>query len=358
MGFQSGKHFYNGKKAFITGHTGFIGSWLTEWLTMLNADVCGYALAPPSTPNIYETLNLAPSIIDIREDIRNSEMLHKAIYDFQPELVFHLAAQPIVLDSYYNPVETFDTNVTGTANLLNELRKVESVKTIIVVTSDKTYRNNEWVYPYRENDPLGGKDPYSASKSCQDIVVDSFRDTYFSESGVGISTVRVGNVIGGGDWGNHRIVPDIVRGIVNNETIMIRNPESTRPWQHVLEPILGMIILAEKMHKDLKLSGPWNFGPNNESAVTVGNLTEKFISIWGAGRYEISQKSVPKEASMLQLDSSKSRRLLHWHPKFDFETSLQKTVEWYKKYYEKKSGVEALTVAQIRAFSSGEYFVF
>lgn len=328
------KHeFFKDKKVLITGHTGFIGSWLTKWLTMLDAQICGYALEPPSKPNMYDTINLKTKIHDVRGDMRDTDLLRKVISDFEPEIVFHLAAQPIVLTSYDNPVETFDANVIGTANLLNELRKVDNLKTIIVVTSDKSYRNNEWVYPYRENDVLGGKDPYSASKSCQDIVVDSFRESYFSNLGIGISSIRVGNVIGGGDWAEHRIIPDLVRGIVKGETVKIRNPNAVRPWQHVLEPISGMLMLAEKIQNDLKFSGAWNFGPENLRETNVKELVEGFINLWGSGTYEIDNVQNYKEANYLQLDISKAKKKLNWAPRYSFSVALKETVDWYKEYY-------------------------
>ena len=346
-------NFYKGKKVLVTGHTGFIGSWLTKWLTMLKADVCGYSLEPPTQPNIYETLNLSSEILDVRGDIRNTDLLQKTVQNFCPEIVFHLAAQPIVLESYDDPVETFDINVTGTVNLLNELRKIDSVKTIVVVTSDKSYQNNEWVYPYRETDILGGKDPYSASKSCQDIVINSFRESYFSNSEIGISSVRAGNVIGGGDWAKYRIVPDIVRGVVNNKTIRIRNPDSVRPWQHVLEPISGMLILAEKMYKNVKFSGAWNFGPNNDREITVKEIVEKVIMFWGEGKYEIERGTSPKEANSLRLGISKARKELNWSPHLDLVGTVQDTVEWYKTYYNKVMNIKALTAKQIETYSSG-----
>ncbi|MHB1709463.1 MAG: CDP-glucose 4,6-dehydratase [Thermoplasmataceae archaeon] len=345
--------FYKGKKVLVTGHTGFIGSWLTKWLTMLRAEVLGYALDPPTQPNLYEVINLGKSIIDTRGDIRNTELLRNTLSDFKPEIVFHLAAQPIVLESYDNPVETFDTNVTGTVNLLNELRKVENVKTIVVVTSDKSYRNNEWAYPYRENDILGGKDPYSASKSCQDIVVDSFRESCFSDSRVGVSSVRAGNVIGGGDWAKYRIVPDMVRGIVNNKTIKIRNPDSVRPWQHVLEPISGMLTLAEKMYNDVKFSGAWNFGPDDKREITVKELADRFIECWGKGIYENQKEASPKEANYLRLDISKAKRELKWSPRLDFNAAIQGTVEWYKAYYGNAMNIDQVTAKEIETYSSG-----
>ena len=344
--------FFKNRKILVTGHTGFIGSWLTKWVTMLSADVCGYALEPNTHPNIYDALAFNESIIDVKGDIRNTELLRKVLAEFHPEIVIHLAAQPIVLKSYDNPVDTFDTNVTGTVNLLNELRQVDSVKTIIVMTSDKSYRNNEWVYPYRENDILGGKDPYSASKSCQDIVIDSFRESYFSNAGVGISSVRAGNVIGGGDWAPHRIIPDLVRSIVKGETVKLRNPESVRPWQHVLEPISGMLILAERMYDNIDFSGSWNFGPENNTEVTVKELAETLIGFWGSGNYVIDGAQSYREANYLQLDISKAKRELKWMPRYNFNAVLKKTVEWYKGYYSGKIDMKKKTEEQIE-----EYFL-
>jgi CDP-glucose 4,6-dehydratase len=318
---------------------------------MLDAEVCGYSLDPLSKPNMYDLLNLSDSVIDIRGDIRNREAIQKAILDFNPEIVFHLAAQPIVIDSYYYPVETFDTNVTGTVNLLNELRQVDSIKTIIVMTSDKSYRNNEWVYPYRENDILGGKDPYSASKSCQDVVVESFRESYFSNSEVGISSVRAGNVIGGGDWAPHRIIPDLVRGIVSGEKVKIRNPNSVRPWQHVLEPISGILSLAERMYNNVKFSGAWNFGPEQNTEISVKELAESFINIWGSGSYDIDEVQSYKEANYLQLDVSKAKKKLNWTPRYNFSAALNETVDWYKEYYRNSATMNEKTEEQI-----GKYF--
>ena len=346
------RDFYSKKKILITGHTGFIGSWLTKWLTMLDAEVCGYSLDPTSRPNMYDLLNLGDSVTDIREDIRNREAIQKVVLDFNPEIVFHLAAQPIVLESYDNPVDTFDVNVTGTVNLLNEVRKVGSAKVIIVMTSDKSYRNNEWVYPYRENDVLGGKDPYSASKSCQDIVVNSFRESYFCHSGIAISSIRAGNVIGGGDWAPFRIVPDLVRGIVKGKTVKIRNPNSVRPWQHVLEPISGMLMLAERMYNNIEFSGDWNFGPESHKEITVRELAETFISLWGSGKYSIDEMKSYNEANYLQLDISKAKRKLKWTPRYDFNVALKETIEWYKGYYNGETNMGEITEEQIEKYLS------
>ncbi len=346
--------FFKNKKILITGHTGFIGSWLTKWLLMLKANILGYSLDPPTNPNMYDTINIGKYIKDIRNDIRDVKSLRSTISKFQPEIVFHLAAQPIVLDSYRNPSETFETNIMGTVNLLNSLRNVNSVRVILVMTSDKVYKNNEWVYPYREIDPLGGKDPYSASKSCQDIIVNSFRESYFKDKNVAISTIRAGNVIGGGDWGKYRIIPDIVRGITQNRIIKIRNPESIRPWQHVLDPIYGMLILTEKMWYDTNFSDDWNFGPNNQRNITVKELVEKFIEIWGRGNYLIKKDKKLKEANYLQLDINKAKNKLNWLPKYEFEESIRMTVEWYKAYYERKENMEKITEFQIEKYMKGE----
>ena len=321
-------------------------------MNLVDAEVCGYSLDPPSNPNMFSTLALSDSVLDLRGDVRDSILLRKTVREFNPEIVFHLAAQPIVLDSYDNPVETFDTNVTGTVNLLNELRNIPSIKTIIVMTSDKSYHNNEWVYPYRENDVLGGKDPYSASKSCQDIVVDSFRESYFSDSRIGISSVRAGNVIGGGDWAQRRIIPDLVRGIVKAETVKIRNPHSVRPWQHVLEPISGILTLAEKMYNDIKYSDAWNFGPDNHKEISVKELAQTFIGLWGSGNYSIEEMQSYNEADYLQLDISKAKRMLKWTPRYNFNAALKETVDWYKEYYRAETNMKKKTEEQIEKYFS------
>ena len=344
--------FFKDRRVMVTGHTGFIGSWLTKWLLMMESDILGYSLDPPTKPNMYDAIGLSKEIQDLRKDVRDKESLKEAIYRFQPEIVFHLAAQPIVLESYDNPVETFETNVMGTVNLLESVRRVRSAKVILVMTSDKVYRDNEWVYPYREIDPLGGKDPYSASKSSQDIVVNSFRESYFESMGVGISSIRAGNVIGGGDWGKHRIVPDAIRAITEKRRIGIRNPQAVRPWQYVLNPISGMLELAQKMWSNLESSGDWNFGPVNSKSITVRELVEAIINYWGTGSYRIGKRknNDAKESNYLQLDSSKARMKLNWFTPYDFEETVKETVEWYRKYYDRKD-VDNETETQIKRFS-------
>jgi len=339
--------FYKHKRTLITGHTGFIGSWLGEWLDLLGSDLCGYALDPPSVPNMYSLLGLGKKINDVRGDLLDTNTLRNTINDFKPEIVFHLAAQPIVLQSYEQPVETFAVNVLGTVKLLDMLRKMESTKVIIVMTSDKVYKNDEdRNNMFRETDPIGGKDPYSASKACQDIVVNSFSESYFSEMDVRVSTIRAGNVIGGGDWGKHRIIPDIVEGITNNQIIKIRNPNSERPWQHVLEPVSVMLKLAQKMWYNKDFAGNWNIGPPNKFDYTVKDLTEKFIECWGSGTYKIYRDSSVKESTILKLDSNKARGKLGLSQIYDYESAVMKTVQWYKAYYNSED-VEKLTKEQI-----------
>ena len=348
-------NFYKNKKIMITGHTGFVGSWLSKSLSILRADLCGYSIGLPTEPSMYETLGIGKDILDIRGDIRDKESLAKAILDFGPEVIFHLAAQPIVLNSFDNPIETFDVNVMGTANLLDILRTIDSVRVILVMTSDKVYRNNESMHPYKEEDPLGGRDPYSASKSSQDIVVNSFRESYFADAGIGVSSVRAGNIIGGGDWGKFRIVPDIVRGIIANQTVEIRNPASTRPWQYILDPIFGMLLLSEKMWANLKFSGEWNFGPDFQEVTTVEELASKFIKYWGKGRLNTIGKVKNKEANMLRLDTSKAISKLGWRSRYSTEETIKKTVEWYKEWYTNQNGAIDLTERQIRINVEGEY---
>lgn len=334
MNNQDFTSFLDGRRVFITGHTGFIGSWLTEWLLNVGAKVCGYSLDPDTRPNLYSLLDIHLRITDIRNDIANKEGLLKAMSNFHPEIVFHLAAQPIVLKSFDQPCKTFETNVMGTVNVLDVIRGIKGVRTVIVVTSDKSYHNNNWVYPYRETDPLGGNDPYSASKACADIVVNAYRESYFKDIGVGLSSVRAGNIIGGGDWAPNRIVPDIVRAIAADKPVRIRNPLAVRPWQHVLDPLAGMTLLAQRMWSDqARFSGAWNFGPAVGAEVSVQSLAQRFVKSWGRNRCKIAGGvSKSREEQYLQLDISKSRRELGWKPLYNIDRTVEKTVEWYKAY--------------------------
>ena len=338
---------YKGKQILITGHTGFKGSWLSLWLKELGADVIGYALEPPTKPNLFEALSLNEKITHIISDIRDEEHLISVFEKYQPEFVFHLTAQPLVKLSYKEPKLTYETNVMGTVNVLEAVRKTNSVRVCIIVTSDKCYENKEWVYGYRETDPMGGYDPYSSSKGCAELVTSAYIRSFFNPEDYGkshnvaLSSVRAGNVIGGGDWGEDRLIPDCVRALSQNKTIVVRNPQATRPWQYVLEPLSGYLLLGALMYEDgAKYSGPWNFGPNDESILTVEELVKLVIKYGGSGSYTIDTSSHPHEAGLLKLDASKARALLGWKPIYDVYEAVEKTINWYKNFYNGMRGEE------------------
>ena len=333
--------FWKGKRALLTGHTGFKGSWLTFWLSTLGAEVVGYSLSElPSQPNHFALLNLP--IPSISGDVRDVCRLTACLNAHQPDIVFHLAAQAFVRRSYAEPLETFDTNVIGTASLLEACRKTESVKAIVVITSDKCYDNQEWVWGYRENDSLGGYDPYSASKGCAEIVAASYRNAFFPLERYGAShqtllaTCRAGNVIGGGDWGADRLIPDMVRATAVHEIIQIRNPDAIRPWQHVLEPLSGYLLLGQGLLEgNAEFAEAWNFGPFDHDELSVLEIIEMAQREWNDIRYEIATDSKqPYEAARLTLDCSKARRLLGWKPRWNIATALAKTLRWYRSFYE------------------------
>jgi CDP-glucose 4,6-dehydratase len=352
---------FDGKTIFVTGHTGFIGTWLITWLHNLGAKVVGFSLDIPTKPSMFEILDLAKDITHIMGDVKNSTHLEKCMSEFKPDMVFHLAAQPLVRLSYEKPVETFQTNVMGTANVLESIRKIPSVKVCIVMTSDKCYENREVQYAYKENDPLGGHDPYSASKGATELVVLSYRKSFFTKINkkgyqVGISTIRAGNVIGGGDWAEDRIVPDCIRSLMSKKDIQIRNPNSIRPWQFVLEPISGMLFLAMKMWKNPShFSGPWNFGPPLSSPKnTVKELVLQIIDEWGEGKWiDVSQQSTipPHEANLLMLDSTKAETLLGWSPVYNLKEAITKTMSWYNSYVDKPSQIKDFTKNQIQNYA-------
>jgi CDP-glucose 4,6-dehydratase len=327
--------FYRNKRILITGDTGFKGSWLALWLNSLGAKVYGYSL-PVETENAhFKILNLENEITHIDGNLLDFEKLNQTFQDVQPEIVFHLAAQALVRLSYDEPKLTFETNVTGSVNILEAIRNTSSVKSLIYVTSDKCYKNKEWIWGYRENDELGGHDPYSASKAAAEIVFSSYRDSFFSKNkNIGIASVRAGNVIGGGDWAIDRIIPDCIRSIMNEKEIEIRNPYATRPWQHVLEPLSGYMLLAQKLYETpTEFSGSWNFGPSIESIKTVKELTEKTIEILGKGSVTIGNTDKQKhEAGLLHLNCDKSNHQLAWNPVWNFEQTVKTTIEWYKNY--------------------------
>ena len=331
---------YKGKKVLITGHTGFKGSWLSLWLLELGANVIGYSLEPPTHPNLFEALSLNKKLIHIIGDVRNEEKLFSIFVKYEPEIVFHLAAQPLVRLSYKEPKLTYETNIMGTINILEAIRKTNSVKTCVIVTSDKCYENKEWVYGYRETDPMGGYDPYSSSKGCAELVAAAYRNSFFSPKDYGkshkvaLSSARAGNVIGGGDWAEDRLIPDCVRTLSKKKEIVIRNPQATRPWQYILEPLFGYLLLGALMYEDgAKYNGSWNFGPNDENIITVEELAKLVIKYWGEGSCKVDNLQHPHEASLLKLDTSKARTLLNWTPIYDANETVKRTIKWYKNFY-------------------------
>ena len=322
--------FYRNKKIFLTGHTGFKGTWLCRILLRAGAEVTGYALAPPTTPSLFVQTGTEKDIHSIIADIRNRDDLAGAMRDAKPDVVFHLAAQPIVRRSYREPAVTYETNVMGTVNVLEAVRQVSSVKSFINVTTDKVYENREWHWGYRENENLGGHDPYSNSKSCSELATHSYRNSFFNDKGVAsISTARSGNVIGGGDYAEDRIIPDCIRAVNAGKEIVVRNPHSIRPYQHVLECLSGYLILAEKQYDDKILEGAYNFGPNDENCIATEKLAELFCAAWGSGAaWRAEGDDGPHEAGFLKLDCSKSKAVLGWKPVWDIKTAVEKTVEF------------------------------
>lgn len=325
------EHFFKGKKIFITGHTGFKGSWLCRILVGMGANVTGYSLEPPTTPNLFSLSKLDGRICSIIGDIRDYDLLHKSIVDASPEIIIHLAAQPLVRYSYEHPLLTYETNVLGTANLCECIRSCSIVKSFLNVTTDKVYNNKEWVWGYRENEALDGYDPYSNSKSCSELVTHSFKRSFFNEMGIRCSTARAGNVIGGGDFSADRIIPDCVRAVINNKKVMIRNPNSVRPYQHVLEPLFAYLLIVMKQYENSDLSDYYNIGPDESDSITTGKLAEIFCKYWGNGATWYTEKNVgPHEANYLKLDCSLIKRKLLWEPKWSVEEAVRKTVEWTK----------------------------
>ena len=348
--------FWNGKRVFMTGHTGFKGSWMSLWLQSLGAELTGYALKPPTNPSLFEEARVADGMHSIEGDIRDLPHLKQAMQDAKPEIVIHMAAQSLVRFSYHNPVETYATNVMGTVHMLEAVRATPSVRAVVNITTDKCYENHEWVWGYREIDPMGGYDPYSNSKGCAELVSAAYRSSFFNPSdylkhGVALATVRAGNVIGGGDWAQDRLIPDIVAAFEQGKPVHIRNPHSIRPWQHVLEPLRGYLILAEKLVED----GPvyaeaWNFGPNDEDAKPVGWIVEQMAARWGNGaHWEVDAGGHPHEAGYLKLDISKARSRLHWSPILRLEEALSLIVDWAQQ---RKTGADArgLTQGQIMSY--------
>ncbi len=328
---------YSGKKVLVTGHTGFKGTWLSIWLDYLGAEVVGYALPPDTHPSIFETTGLAKRITHLEGDVRNYEELQRVIHNHKPDMVFHLAAQPLVRVSYAEPRYTYETNIMGTVNLLEAIRNSGTVRVCTVITSDKCYENQEWVYSYRENDPLGGFDPYSSSKAGSELIVGTYQRSYCNANNIALASARAGNVIGGGDWALDRLVPDAVRALAENRPILVRNPQAVRPWQFVLEPLSGYLWLGSQMwDKGIELASAWNFGPNDAVILNVGELTTRLIEKWGNGSWQDQSNNSEQsfhEALYLQLDCSKSRRILGWSPVYQLEEAISSTVDWYQNFY-------------------------
>ena len=345
------KQFFKNKKVLITGHTGFKGAWLTQILLQFEANVIGYSLEPNTNPNLFNILNLKNNIKNYFADIRDYKKIKDVIDKEKPEIVFHLAAQALVRESYNDPLTTYETNVIGTANILNAIRDKEFVKSCVIITTDKVYENKEWIWPYRENDRLGGHDPYSSSKACAEIVVESYRKSFFNQNKTLIASARAGNVIGGGDWAKDRLMTDIVRNIFEtNQDIVIRNPNAIRPWQHVLEPLYGYILLSKRLYEnEILFSDSWNFGPNENNFVSVEKLLKQGLEIVQKGNYVIKQDPTKHEANLLKLDSTKSKIKLKWEPNLSLNETLQWSFKWYKDYYNKKDLI-GLTNEQIKTF--------
>ena len=352
------ENFYSNKKVLVTGHTGFKGSWLSMWLQCMGAEVIGYSLKPPTNPSLFDIADVESNMVSIIGDIRDYQKLKNLFEDYRPEIVFHLAAQALVLESYNNPLETFETNIMGTVNVLEAARSNGKVRSLVNVTSDKCYENNDELKSYKEEDILGGIDPYSSSKASAELVIKSYWKSFFDKEKTlkesFICSVRAGNVIGGGDWAEYRLVPDCVRAIQKKNKIHLRNPNSTRPWQHVLEPLNGYLQLAQIMYElGEDYEGPWNFGPDSESVKTVYWVAEKICELWDipAGQViEIGDGSV-KESLNLSLDSTKSQRKLGWKPKLTIESGLELTVDWYRTYFYNPKDARNKTIEQIRDFN-------
>ncbi|MDR0297274.1 MAG: CDP-glucose 4,6-dehydratase [Streptococcaceae bacterium] len=329
---------YKGKKVFLTGHTGFKGSWMCLVLTLAGAEVTGYSLEVPTAPSLFELLGIKNIIHNsIIGDIRDITKLEKAVLKAKPEIIIHMAAQPLVRESYDNPVYTYETNVMGTVNILETARKCESVKSIVNVTTDKVYKNNEWIWGYRENEPLNGYDPYSNSKSCSELVTSSYKNSFFNEKGIPVSTCRAGNVIGGGDFAKDRIIPDCLRAIENNTEIIVRNPNSTRPYQHVLEPVCAYLYLALLQIENPNLASEYNIGPDDIDCVTTSELVDMFCKSWGDGIEwnSISENNARHEANFLKLDCSKIKQAILWEPRWHVSDAIENITEWNKTYRER-----------------------
>ena len=347
--------FWHHRRVLVTGHTGFTGGWLCLWLTRLGARVAGYSLAPPTRPNLFEALNLADDMDSLIADIRDPERVNAALSDFDPEIVVHLAAQPLVGQARVQPVETYAVNVMGTVNLMQAMRHAPALRAAVIVTTDKVYENREWPWGYRETDRIGGCEPYGSSKACAELVVEAFRSAYFADRdgpAVGIATVRAGNIIGGGDWAADRLVPDAVRAFAANKKLILRNPDALRPWQHVLDPVRGYLMLAERLHEAaVPWQGPWNFGPAEGDTCAVSAVADEMARRWGHGAAWSAEKPAgakPYEATLLALNSARAAAALKWAPRWNIARAVAASVDWYKAHLA-KNDMREISFQQIDA---------
>jgi CDP-glucose 4,6-dehydratase len=344
--------FFKGKRVLLTGHTGFKGSWMSRILVNAGAELTGYSLAPCGESNLFELSDVKPRMNSVIGDIRDLPKLMDTFQQIQPEIVIHMAAQPIVRDSYKDPVYTYETNVMGTVNILECIRQTASVRSFLNVTTDKVYKNNEWEWGYRENEPLDGYDPYSNSKSCSELVTHSYQSSFFQEREIAISTARAGNVIGGGDFANDRIIPDCIRALERKEDIIVRNPHSTRPYQHVLEPVMAYLMIVKEQYENLGLAGYYNVGPDETDCINTGKLVDMFCQKWGEGAKWINQyDGGPHEANFLKLDCSKIKRTFEWSTTWGVSEALDKVIEWTRVYFD-KGDIPAVMDKQIEAFNN------
>jgi CDP-glucose 4,6-dehydratase len=329
--------FWQGKRVYLTGHTGFKGSWLALWLADMGVTVKGYALSPPTTPSLFEEAKVTEKIESHIGDIRDFETLKTSMQSFNPDILIHMAAQPLVRLSYKEPLETYETNVMGTAKVLEAARSCSNLKSIVSVTTDKCYENKEWVWGYREDEPMGGYDPYSSSKGCAELVTSAYRRSFMQEQGIGLSSARAGNVIGGGDWADDRLIPDILRAFEKKQPVIIRNPASTRPWQHVLEPLSGYLVLAQNLYQNPEgFAEGWNFGPDEDDAKPVDWILSHMVQSWQGSSWELDKNAQPHEAGYLKLDISKAKSCLNWHPTWRLERTLSKIIEWHQSWLNKE----------------------
>jgi CDP-glucose 4,6-dehydratase len=342
--------FWQGKRIYMTGHTGFKGSWLSLWLSSMGAIVKGYALNPPTSPSLFDEAHIADKIDSEIGDIRDLNQLRSSMVEFNPDIVIHMAAQPLVRLSYKEPLETYETNVMGTAKVLEVARSCANLKSIVSVTTDKCYENKEWVWGYREDEPMGGHDPYSSSKGCAELVSSAYRRSFMQEQGVGLATARAGNVIGGGDWAEDRLIPDILRAFEQNKPVVIRNPSSTRPWQHVLEPLSGYLVLAQALYENpTSYAEGWNFGPHDEDAKPVDWILNHMVASWPGASWQLDQDAHPHEAGYLKLDVSKAKAKLNWQPTWHLNHTLEKIVKWQIAWLNQED-MQALCLQEINEY--------